>query len=444
MNNSKLIVGTFLLVSQFTFAQNQSFTLEQAKSYAMVNHISVTNADLDITNAKERANEVRGIGLPQVNINGSFGNNLNLPVQVIDASFFNPQAPSGSLVSFRAGTNYNSSGTLQATQLLFNGSYIVGLQAASYFTKFQETVSNITKEDVVYNVIQAYELAAVAKSNTKFVDSMVLLAESMVEMQTIYFDLGLLQQEDLDQLKYSLLTAKQSKVSSDLQLTNSLNLLKYTMGFPMDSELTIIQTPEELILANAIGTGDIHSNLSYELMGKQIVLSKLDLKNNKFANLPSLNAYYNHAYMAYRNKFDFFDSSQQWFLQNSWGLQLNVPVFSGGQRHALTAQANIRLMKDENSLLQMEEGLKMQEQQAKNNLIGAQSKTDLQKQNVALARSIYENSIKKDQIGEGTSMIVTQKYNQLIMAQAQYVSSLIELFQAQLALDKIYNNILQK
>ena len=101
-------------------------------------------------------------------------------------------------------------------------------------------------------------------------------------------------------------------------------------------------------------------------------------------------------------------------------------------------------MKDENSLIQLESALKMQEIQAKNNLLGAQSKIDLQKQNVDLAKSIYENSVIKDQIGEGTSMAVTQKHNQLIMAQSQYVAAKIDLFQAQLELDKIYNNILDK
>jgi outer membrane protein len=123
---------------------------------------------------------------------------------------------------------------------------------------------------------------------------------------------------------------------------------------------------------------------------------------------------------------------------------LNVPVFAGGKNNALVQQAQVRLLKDENSLIQMESALAMQEMQARNNLRGAQSKMDLQKENIDLAKSIYENSVVKDQIGEGSSMAVTQKYNQLIIAQSQYVAAKIDLFQAQLELDKIYNNILDK
>ncbi|NRA11068.1 MAG: TolC family protein [Crocinitomicaceae bacterium] len=444
MNNSKLIVGALLMVAQFSSAQNGSFTLEAAKTYAQDHHVSIKNADHDITGAKERANEVRAIGLPQVNITGTFGQNLHLPVQVMDASFFNPGAPPGSLVSFRAGTKFSSSAGLQANQMIFNGSYIIGLKAAAYFAKFQETASDITKEDVSYNVIQAYQLTSVAKENLSFVDSMVITAESMVEMQAIYFDLGLLLKEDMDQLKYSVLTAKQAQVASNLQYQNSLNLLKFMMGYPMEDPIAITQTPDELIAKSASGGGDVHTNLSYSLIEKQIILSELNLQNNKLLGVPTLGAYYQHSYTAYRNEFDFFDSDQQWFLQNGWGLQLNVPVFSGGQSKALIGQAKVRLMKDENSLIQLESALKMQEIQAKNNLLGAQSKIDLQKQNVDLAKSIYENSVIKDQIGEGTSMAVTQKHNQLIMAQSQYVAAKIDLFQAQLELDKIYNNILDK
>ena len=444
MNNSKLIVGALLMIAQFSSAQDGGFTLEAAKSYAQEHNISVANADLDITDAKERANEVRAIGLPQVNITGSFGQNVTLPVQVLDASFFDPTAPEGQLVSFRAGTNFNSSAGLTANQLIFNGSYFIGLKAAAYFAKFQETASNLTKEDVNYNVIQAYQLASVAKENIAFVDSMVVNAESMVEMQAIYFDLGLLLKEDMDQLKYSVLSSKQAQLSSTIQYENALNLLKYSMGYPMSDPIAISQTPDELLTDRAMEGGDIHSNLSFELIQKQIVLSELNLKNNKMAIVPTLGAYYQHSYTALRNDFNFFDSDKQWFLQNGWGLQLNVPVFAGGKNHALVQQAQVRLLKDENSLIQMESALTMQEVQAKNNLRGAQSKMDLQKENIELAKSIYKNSVIKDQIGEGSSMVVTQKYNQLIMAQSQFVAAKIDLFQAQLELDKIYNNILDK
>lgn len=438
--NKLVIAGMFALLAVNGWTQS-SFSLVDAKLYALENNLSVKNADGDNQSAHEKYIEIRGMGLPQVEINGSFNHFINLPVQVLDASFFNPSAPPGTTVDFRAGTTYNSTGTFQASQLLFNGSYIIGLKAANYLTKFQENASNITKEDVLFNVIQAYQLAAVAKENIQFVDSMVIITEELVKKQENYLELGLMKQEDMDQLNYSLLSAKNSKLSAEIQYNNALTLLKYAMGYPMDQPLEITETTDQLMNQASISKGSIQNNLTYSLLEKQVTLSELNIKNNQFKNLPTLSAFFQHSYNAYRNEFNFF-ADEQWYAQTLWGLQLNVPVFSGLSRKAVTAQSRIKLMQDQNALAQMEQTLNFQLTQAQNNLEGARSQNELQKANVDLARSLYENAVTKKEVGQGNSIVVTQQYNQLIMAQAQYTGTLIELFKAKLDLDKIYNNIL--
>ena len=270
---------------------------------------------------------------------------------------------------------------------------------------------------------------------------MVSITEKLIEKQKNYAELGLMKQEDMDQLLFSLSTAKEARVSAELQCANTIDMLKFAMGYPMDQPLAIQQSTEELINKPSISSGNITENLNYTLLEKKIVLSEFNVKNNKFANLPTLNAFFSHSYNAYRNEFNFF-SSEPWFDQTLWGLKLSVPVFSGLSRQARTSQAKIELMKDQNSLMQLEQTLKFQEQQAKNKLIGAQTKHDLQKQNIELARKLYDNAITREEIGEGNSIAATQKYNQLMVAQAQYIGSLVDLFQAKLTLDKLYNSIL--
>lgn len=438
--NKSILFGAFVLLSVSGWSQS-TFTLLDAKIYALENNLSVKNAENDNESAHQRYIEIRGMGLPRVDFNGTFNNFINLPVQVVDASFINPNAQPGETIEFRAGTTYSASGTLQASQLVFNGSYIIGLKAASYLTEFQATASNITKEEVLFNVIQAYQLASVAKANISFIDSMVIITEELVAKQQNYLELGLMKQEDMDQLNYSLLTAKNSKLEAELQYQNAISVLKYAMGFPMEGTLDISETPDQLLMKATLAEGSIQNNLTYSLLDKQVTLSELNVQNNRFQNLPTLNAFFQHTYNAFRNEFNFF-ANEQWYPQTVWGLQLNVPIFSGLSRQAVTAQSRIKLLNDQNKLLQMEQTLKFQVEQANNNLTGAQSRNDLQKSNVDLARLIYENAIARKEVGEGNSVAVTQKYNQLIMAQAQYMGTLIELFQARLALDKIYNTIL--
>lgn len=440
MVNSKLLFGALLFWAGTSFAQTSSFTLEEAKSYALENNITVLNAEQDVIAAEYQRRETVAVGLPQASATGSFSNFLNLPVQVLDASFFGGQP--GELISFRAGTDFSSSLNLNVNQIVFNGSYIVGLQLSKHYTKMQTTAATLSKEDVVYNVVQAYELAAVSKENLSFMDSIVELTQNLVDKQKNYLELGLMLQEDMDQLNYSLLTAKQSKTQAELQYQNALELLKFSMGYPMDQEIEISASPEELMRTPGMTGGDITSNLTYQVMENQVTLSEYSVKNEKAAYMPTLNAYLQHGYNAYRNEFDFFDSNQDWFTQTSWGLQLNIPILSSGQRYYKTQQSKVKLLQAQNSLKQMEQTLTMQSVQAKNNLESAQSNYELQQENVRLAQSIYENETAKEQIGKGNSILVTQKYNQLVMAQAQLVGSTLDLLQAQLELNKIYNNLL--
>jgi outer membrane protein len=148
--NKLLITSIMSLLIGAVWSQ-QSFSLSEAKAYALEHNISVRNALQDEEATRQQYIEFRGMGLPQVDINGSFSNFINLPIQVVDASFLNPNAAPGETISFRAGTEFTASGTLQASQLVFNGSYIVGLKAAEYLQVFQSNATLISKEDVVFN-----------------------------------------------------------------------------------------------------------------------------------------------------------------------------------------------------------------------------------------------------------------------------------------------------
>ncbi len=433
---------TSILIAATSFTQEvKSFTIEDAKVYALENHLIVKNANNDIEIARKKIIETRGLGFPQVNINGNFNHFINLPITVLDAKFLNPMAADGETISFEAGTKYNSSGSIEVGQILFDGSYIVGLQVASFFTEFQETLSNQSKEDVVFSVIQTYGLVAIAKENKSFMDSLVATTTELVKQQQHLLELGLILQEDMDQFSYSLIDAKNAQLNASLQYENTLNMLKLAMGYPIKGLINVSNSTNELMTKEALKTGDIKSNITFMILEGQVKLSELNVKNNKLSNLPSLNAFFSQAYNAFRGEFNFF-TDERWYPQTVWGLQLNIPVFSGLSRHARTSQSKIKLLSDQNSLVLMEQNLQFQEIQSQNNYKATLSKTALQSQNMALAKTIYSNALIRVNIGKVNSINVTQKHTQYMTAQAQYIGSLVELFQAKLVLDKLYNNIL--
>lgn len=446
MNKKQRIVALLigLLINGNIWGQDKkAFSLSEAKTWALEHSPTAKNAALGIENSIQKKNETRGIGLPHADITGGFNQFINLPVQVVSANFINPSAPAGETISFKAGTDFSANGTLQVNQILFNGSYLVGLQVSKLFVEFQRTLEQQTLESVVFNVIQAYQIAAVAKDNIAFVDSMVLIAEKLIDKQKNYLELGLMKQDDMDQLSYSLLTSKNAQSDAKIQYNNALIMLKMAMSYPMESDIDITDNSVSLMLKSNISEGEskLENNVNITVLEQQKLLDEYNLKYMKSTNLPSLNASFQHTYNAYRNSFNFF-ANQKWFPQTFWGLQLTIPIVSGGERYARVKQAEIKVKQDENNLLLTKENLKFQEMQAKNNLTGAMMKLDLQQANIDLAGKIYNNALIRENIGQETSISVTQKYNQLVMAQAQFTSAKLAVFSAKLELEKLYNQIL--
>lgn len=442
MRNVKYKAGLFFLLLAGSFqAQTKSYTLLEAKEVALSNNERLKNANLDDRLAELKVIETRAIGLPQVNMTGNFSNFLNLPVQVVSANFINPNAPAGETIAFRAGTDYSATGTLQVNQLLFNGSYLVGLQVSNFYKEFSKTITEQTKEEVLFEVTQAYQTVAVAKRNVLFVDSLVQITSKLVEKQRNYLELGLMNQEDMDQMEYSLTNAKSTLNAAKIQLENALALLKMAMGLKQSETIDITETVESLLeQSKGLQTGVVTNNINYVLLSKQITLNEYNLKNKKAANLPSVSTFFQQTYNAYRNEFNFF-SNEKWYPQTLWGIQLQIPIWSSGSRWSQVQQASIEIEKARNSLSELNKGLEMQSVQLKNNLDNAFNTLELQTSNIALAKKIYENALIKEEIGKGNSIVVTQKYNQLIMAQAQYVGAMLDVFNTKLNLDKLYHNI---
>lgn len=61
-----VFIAASFLCTTLSFAQEvRSFSIEEAKAYALENHLTVRNADNDIEIARKKIVETRGIGLPR-------------------------------------------------------------------------------------------------------------------------------------------------------------------------------------------------------------------------------------------------------------------------------------------------------------------------------------------------------------------------------------------
>lgn len=142
MKIMKTFLGCLLFVPLLGWSQQRyEMSLEDAQAYALQHGVEAKNAEQDLRAAQLQIRQLTASGLPQVNASASYQNFLKQPVQVIPAEFFGGQPGEFAEVVF--GTKQNMSADITASQLIFDGSFFVGLQAArTYF----DLAQNIEKK----------------------------------------------------------------------------------------------------------------------------------------------------------------------------------------------------------------------------------------------------------------------------------------------------------
>jgi outer membrane protein TolC len=150
--------------------QSYSFSLQQAISHALEHNYSAINATRDIEAAKQKKWETTAAGLPQIAANIDYTDNLAVPLSVIPAQFLDPSAPAGTFaaVAFSPKHSVNARATLN--QLLFDGSYIVALQASKTYLKYYENMKRKTTTDVKEMVISAYGNVLLAEESISILE----------------------------------------------------------------------------------------------------------------------------------------------------------------------------------------------------------------------------------------------------------------------------------
>ncbi len=440
-----LIIIALVCTAGFSSVAQQTYTLQEAIDFASRNNASVKNAILGIESANQKVKETRAIGLPQVSASGDFQNFLDIPITVAPANAFNPAAPADELVSLQFGTEYNATGSINANQLIFNGSYIVGLQTSKKFKKVSEFQKTKTIQDVKENVIKAYYGVLVADKTVATLTEIASTSQSIYDQTRGLFEQGLIEEDNVTQLSLNVLQAKNSLNSAKRQLDNSKNLLKFQMGMDVNESISLTSDFDAVISSldatQSEVTSEITQNIDFLLLNQQRELNVLNVKYEQSQYLPSLNAFFTHQQNALRNDFDLLESGQPWFPTTIWGLNLSVPIFSSGSRMAKVSQAKIELKQTENSLAQLEKGLSIQTQSAKINYDNAFETYETSKEAVAISKKIYNNYQIKFKEGLITSLDLSQIQTQYLSAQTQYIQAMYNLVSAKIELDKITNKL---
>ena len=394
------IANLFFLVPFLFLAQeNQNqYSLDEAIAYALEHNYSVINAKRDMTDAQKQKWETIADGLPQ--INGAVNYQNQLKQQVVQLPGEIGGGEPGTFVEVVFGQPQQVTATATLTQQIFDGSYIVGVQATKAFLSYSANNKEKTDLDIRKAVVEAYGNVLVAQESVKISENnKTTLEKNLFETKKVYEN-GLGDEESVDQLQITL-------SSVDNQLKNARRLEKITlqmlnlmMGLPIETPTVLTESLENLtqrqITPELVNTEfNVENNVDYKLANNLNEQRFYELKLAKSRALPTLNAFINYGGLSFSDSFSFFDGGQDWFGFSNFGVDLSIPIFSSLKRSASTQRAKIALEQAKTQLTEAEEQIRLQLENAKSNYTLAIEEYGTSKDNLALEERIEnKNQIK--------------------------------------------------
>lgn len=427
--------------------QSYSFSLDQAISHALTNNRSAINANRDIDIAKQKKWETTAMGLPQINGMVNYQNNFKLQTSLLPAEIFGGTPGQFAEVTF--GTKQSAGGSLSLSQLLFDGSYIVALQASKTYLQFYQNYKKKTDADVREMVINSYGNVLLAEESTQILQkNKSILEKTLFETNQIYKN-GLIEEENVEQLKITL-----SSVNGNLNYITrlkdiSIKMLKINLGLDINDDLQLtdkldVLTQNNLDFAlknqNVASDFKVQNNINYIITQNFVDQRSLELKLQKSRALPSLSAGVNFGYNGFSEKFTFFNSDQRYFNYSNLGVNLNIPIFSSFARSARTQQARIALDKAKTDLTEMEQKLQLAFQNAKSDYEFSVEQYNSSKENLVLAERIEKKQQIKFKEGLSSSFDFTEAQRQLYTSQQNYLQTMVDVINKKAALEKVIQN----
>jgi outer membrane protein len=453
------ILSLFLLAFNFGFAQEvQSFSLKEAQDFALKNSAEVKNTKLDNDIAKKKIWEITSMGLPQINATGNYQHQFVVPTLNFGGAtslVLEPTQPAGTPLTsdmvgkqlflrtdkgtpIQLGLKDNTTFDFTLSQLIFSGSYIVGLQASKIYSQISDHNFQKSMIDMKESIANTYCMVLIMEGNLSILkNSLTNLTKTLADMREINKQ-GLIEDTDVDQIELTSLNIANAVSTVKRQVDASYDLLKFQMGIPLENKITLKDGLDNMLVSINLSTEtskpfNVQDNITYKIMNTQEQFGKLILKQEISTYLPNLAGFYRHTEKVNQPAFDFTP-------KDIIGLTLNIPILSSGQRVVRVQQRRMELDKITNLKQKAIEGVKLDYSNAINDMNSTFEKYQNEKKNIDLTKRIYDKTVIKYHEGISSSLDLTQVNNQYLTAQTNYYDAIFKLLTARNKLDKILNN----
>jgi outer membrane protein TolC len=435
-----LLLWCLAVLAPKAFSQ-QSFSLSEAIDYGIKNHANVKNAQIDVANAQAKVQEIKAIGLPQINGQFVFIDNLVVPRMLVPAKTFNPNAADGEVSALKFGTSYSTQGTgVTLNQLLFDGSYLLGLKASQVYIDLAQKNVKASKITIAENVAKAYYGVLVNEERIKLLTVNIARLDSILRDTRELNKQGFVEKLDVQRLEVQVNNLKTERQNIDRYQEIAIYLLKFQMGYPLNESLTLSDKLANVALAeitpaDAEESFKYNKRIEFSILETQERLAQLDLKNNKVGYLPrvllSLSSGYSTGTESLGNFF-----TQQWFNATALNFVVQIPIFDGFSKKYKIVQAENRLTQIKNGMSSLKDAIDFQQKTAQISLKNNWATLQEHKANMELAQEVVRVTRLKYKAGVGSNLEIVNAEAALKEAQTNYFTTLYNALIAKVDLDK--------
>lgn len=442
----KIFLTLFLAFPIALFAQEledstpKTFTLSEAIAYGLKNSYNSEIANKNVAIALKQKWEIIAQGLPQISGKADYRNNLNQPVTLIPGEIAGGDP--GTFVPVTFGTKQNLTATATWDQLIFDGSYIVGVQSAKTLLKISENAKVKTDLEVKEMITNAYGNVLLARESVEIAKRNLETVDKNLNDTKVTYENGLIEEEAVEQLEITLLGLQTSLNNAERMEGIAYDMLKVSLGIPVATPIIAVDDLEKLstdyfdlqLLNKEI---PVEENIDYRIAEDQSNQAEILVKLEKSKALPKLTAFVNYGAQANSDTFSFFTNNQVYYDQSVLGLSLNVPIFSSGMRSSRTAQKQIQY---EQALLQLEltkNQVELDIQSSKNDYKFSLENYANKQKSLDLANRIENKNQIKFLEGLSSSFELSEAQRQLYRAQQEYLQAMLEVITSKIDLENL-------
>jgi len=421
----------------------ESVTLEEALVFGLENNRNIINAGREVQRAYKEKWSVVASGLPQISASADYKNFIELPTSLVPAEFFGGKE--GQFAEVQFGTPQNLSAGVILEQLIFDGSYFIGLESIKIFTTISENILEKTVLEIKKNIVSTYSSVLLIRENIRFLEKNIASLRLNLNELVALYENGFKEEESVEQLRLTL-----AEVETQLRYAQNteritLDMLKLLLGFPTNSKMFLKDSLENLTTESLFNLQtnkslDYTNNIDIKIAENTLLQEGALYKYELSKNLPRLSAFLSGNYTGNSDRFSFAENDQKWFGTALFGINLQVPIFSSFMRLAQSQKAKIKIEQAQSSLEETQERVYIEVQAAKNEYQLSVETYFTNKGNLALATRIEKKNQLKYFEGISSSFELRQAQLQMYGAQNNYIKAIQNVIQKKINLETLLNS----